>query len=482
MAADYERAALHALRINPRDREAWNRWGIGLFNEALTLPNEDALPMLADAARKYAVASDLAPSEPAYLRNGGNALFHQGTRTSGDGDALAFFAGACEKYRAVVRLTPRDHVAWDSWGAALVETAAREKASGDAPIWHEACVRFAVAADLAPDKWAYWNNWGVALQKQTEAAGDDAPLYLFREAGEKYDRATRAKPEAAATWRNWGMLLLNYGRLLPGADGTDAFAESHEKFAQSARIEPDNAPLLLQWGALYTQRIKRAADETAAAGFYSAGVACYAKAAELTPADHVVWNDWGVLLVNFGDRLRDDSEAVAYFLEAREKYRVAESIAARPIAASNTAAVLIKRARRGADSVEEVDGLLREARSKAETATERAPELFYGWLNLSGVCIEQAKRAVDAGERTRLFAEAREKHAAVEQRKPGGGACGLAAIAALTGDFDVCRAELERGAAAKTITRTSRIERDPDFDAMRGEGWFVALCEGLADL
>lgn len=69
MAANYEIIAAQLLRLNSRNHDAWNNWGHGLCQEALTLPDKEAAPLLAEAARKFAVACDLSPRNVLYRSN-----------------------------------------------------------------------------------------------------------------------------------------------------------------------------------------------------------------------------------------------------------------------------------------------------------------------------------------------------------------------------------------------------------------------------
>ncbi|MBC7806253.1 MAG: hypothetical protein H7145_08890, partial [Akkermansiaceae bacterium] len=53
MSAEYEIIAAQLLRVNSRNHAAWNEWGRGIFDEALTMPPDIAEQMLTDAGRKF---------------------------------------------------------------------------------------------------------------------------------------------------------------------------------------------------------------------------------------------------------------------------------------------------------------------------------------------------------------------------------------------------------------------------------------------
>lgn len=153
MATDYEIIAAQLLRINPRNHEAWNDWGMGICGEALSLPKDEAAPMFAEAVLKLAVACDLSPQNPVYEGNFADALYQQAARSS-DAVALPLFHEAGEVYERIIRRMPRSSSAWGVAAICLLGQANRVEVDRCEPLYHAAYVRLAVAAEIEPqDGW-----------------------------------------------------------------------------------------------------------------------------------------------------------------------------------------------------------------------------------------------------------------------------------------------------------------------------------------
>ncbi|MBC8143650.1 MAG: hypothetical protein H7Y38_19640 [Armatimonadetes bacterium] len=514
MAATYEIIAAQLLRINTRNHAAWNDWGAGLCNEALTLPNDVAEPMLADAARKFAVACDLSPRNVLYWSNFGIALYQQGLR-SPDASALPLFREAGEAHERAVRLSPRRYNSWNEAGICLLEQAKRTERDRCEPLYHAAYVRFAVATDLQPQTVLAWSNWGVALLNHAGRVSNADSPRLAMEAATKFERVAHLIPDNSEPFNNRAAALMDVVKYVPSALGVDAWladahaaltvaislspdtvlywrnrawvlmlqarrlpmdkrdailADADAQCAIAHRLAPEDYVPLMYWGNACGERARYAEDAAIAVAHAQEAVAKFEAALKIEPNDAQTWVNWGIVL---NGRAYDEPERRAeLFVEANEKFTVAERFDvgnAHLLASWAYTNVGSSRLQTGEDA----ERLLAQAEERATEALRCQPGSPDAHVVLSEVCIRRADR--DPDRRAALFAEATSHANRADALRPGVAAYNRACIAALTGDEAGCERYLREAVAGNRVSNRRRVRADEDLASVRNAPWFHEL-------
>ncbi|MBC8136610.1 MAG: hypothetical protein H8F28_12040 [Fibrella sp.] len=523
MAAEYEIIAAQLLRVNSRNHAAWNNWGVGIFNEALELPDDVSAPLFEEATRKYAIAADLAPREPLYWQNWGGVLLQQAIRAT-DEKKLSFFQDACLKYERAVRLRPGWHSHWWNLGTCYLEWAKRTDVKLADPLYYEAYVRYAVVAEiLEPHNLKAWFDWGGALLTHAARLDGAESVPLFMEASEKFERCCKDRVNRGDALNNGAVALIELAKRLPDVPGaklwlanaesklTDAIslspdnalywfnrgtvrysqarnsvfadkkrllAEADAEMVIAHRLNPDPHATLINWGNIDAELASLAGTDAESITLLREAEAKYSAAIAKEPGIPMYWINWGVLYL----RLAMDAEpeqAITHCEEACAKYIVANGLQPDNFEALiGWSETLTFQAKHTTDDVGFAD-LLSRAEEKAERAMRLKPESFMPY-NINGLIgTRRAVRESDADKRNVLLENAVENLRKSNEIKPNKATFALARIAAIKGNTVECRRLLEDAEAHDVLLVPRQLARDEDLLSVRDEEWFRQLLERL---
>lgn len=105
----------------------------------------------------------------------------------------------------------------------------------------------------------------------------------------------------------------------------------------------------------------------------------------------------------------------------------------------------------------------------AHSLSPENPDILTNW----GVTLVDRSRSVSSPEaRKALLDAAEEKFIAVNELEPGSSAYNLAGVAALRGDFPLCKERLEISRLNGTAPKATSVLRDEDFATVRDTDWF----------
>ncbi len=523
MAAEYEIIAAQLLRVNSRNHAAWNEWGRGIFDEALRMPPEIAEPMLTDAGRKFAVASDLSPGNAVYWQNRGAALLERAKRDT-TGTPLPLFEEASTHYERSIRLSSRQSEAWKGAALCYMERAMRAGAKECGSLYDDAFVRFAVLAELSPGNHDTWQIWGRVLLDCAQKLDNERSLPLLIESIEKSERAflllpdalgplnhaalalhnlavrlpdapaaprwlaeADAKlrqgialaPDADLLWANRGMLLLTRSRRREARSAQkELLAEADALLLVAHRLAPDSHQRLLNWGNVFTDLGTIAPTDEEAVAHYAEADAKFRACVEIEPGVALYWTNWGILHTLWA--LDGDSERSSERRqEACEKFAVADSLYSHALNNLFGWSDILCYQAKFAEDDRQFALFLDEAESKCQKAEKIQPGSYQVCLVSGNIFVRKAYRETDPAKRESLLLQARRKYQDANEIDPSKGVYDMACVAAMRASPDDCRSLLEDGLARDVLPPRRRILRDDDLRSVRDEEWFRQLLTRL---
>ena len=296
----------NALKINPRDADAWANKGTALrrlkkLEQAIECHDEalEINPRLAMAwTNKGSALGDLGKFEQAIECHDkaleiNPRLAMTWTNKGAVLDHLGKFEQAIECHDKALEINPRYALAWANKGTAL-------RALGK---FEQAIECSDKALEINPRDAEAWTNKGTALEG----------LEKFEQAIECYDKALEINPRLAEAWYNKGIAL----------EGLEKFEQAIECFDRALEINPRDADAwALKGTALgglgkFEQAIEcsdkaleinpKDADAWALKGTalddlgkFEQAIECYDKALEINPRDAEAWNNKAIVFYRLG--------------------------------------------------------------------------------------------------------------------------------------------------------------------------------------
>jgi Tfp pilus assembly protein PilF len=268
----------------------------------------------------------------------------------------------------------------------------------------------------------------------------------------------------------WGSQLSEQAKKATAAEAERLFATAAEKFETALAIKPNTYEALHSWSNMLRDQAVGATGKEASR-LFAAADGRYAETLAIKPASDDALNNWGNLLLEWAKRISGE-EASRLFAAAEDKYKAALAIKPDKYEVlSNWGNLLSEQAQRAAG--EEALQLLVAASDKYAAAIAVKPDFAKAFDNWGSVLLDRARRSSDQ-EASRLLAEAAEKLSASVRINPSR-TYNLACLAALQGDEERCRQNLEHAEKCGTLPSNEYLVADPDLETVKKKPWFQKL-------
>lgn len=366
----------------------------------------------------------------------------------------------------------RDHFWARYWKAsALLRKANRLRATAAADIRAEA---LRILEALGP---ASTNSPAAMLHGNVlEGMGVDLPgvqsLPWFDLAESRYRSMAGDDSNSTLGFELWSSLLLLRSRRQTGAQAEGSVKQSIMMLRAGLRSSPASANLFVRWGDILCYQSDRA-ERSAARVLLMQAEEKYRVALQLAPKNRSIYLALGYL----GSRQwtlhpesTDDRQGI---MEDRgEHFQMALRINANTHAApAGVGDLLLLQGERRQDP-RMAERLLDQAREQYQMALAIEPDSVPANEGMGHLHIELARRSEQPAP---LYEAARRFLREADDFQPGAGAYGMARIAALQGQEDVCKEELRRARDYGQFPPRCRLETDPAFAALRDRPWFQAI-------
>lgn len=345
-----------ALKYNQRDGQFWCRWGILLLLYGRL--NID-MPLLEESFEKFKIAYDCEPDNPMVLAKWAEAEMVYGIYS----ERIDYLKQAEAKIVNSLKLQDNSSENWYIYGTCLCEIG---RYFGDANYYLQAIEKFQYGLFLTPKDMLllqgiaaayysageirmdihlleqslaysksaiqnakepspqFWNDWGVTLMKMAEVTNDKSYLESAVEKFEKTFILYEENPENLDP--EW---LYNYGCAL---DFLGDFFEDSSYYEKSIQY----LNKFIQLDPSYIHAHYNLASAYSHLGELVGDVDCFYKAIEhyqdfvtIDNEDEMVWNDYGLTLLNLAELLHDPSLpnlSQDCFTRAEEKFMIAISL------------------------------------------------------------------------------------------------------------------------------------------------------------
>ncbi|MBJ7449359.1 MAG: hypothetical protein JHC93_03245 [Parachlamydiales bacterium] len=320
-----------SLDLNPSQLEAWVRFGQLCINEGKI---KHELSLIEDGLEKFAKADIVHPGHPQIQCRWGEALMLLGVYR----ENLQFLKQAEEKLAVAANHFPDNPDIWYSYGLCLHELGhyfgdeeffmqAIEKFqyglsidNARASLWHGLSqTHFALgemrcdflmveqsgyycsrASELQPKQPQFWNDWGVALLKMAEMT--NLKQYV-EEALVKFEHAFSLRNGMENTPEmEW---LYHYGCGLDFLGDFDGTAELYEKSIQVLSFVLDKDPQYIHARYNLALALSHLGEVSAEPEHFLKAIEYFRQIIEEDKEDEMVWNDWGLALLNLAELSRD---------------------------------------------------------------------------------------------------------------------------------------------------------------------------------
>ena len=186
----------------------------------------------AKAAEQYEIALDFEPDAHQAYNNWGVSLYDL-AKIPESTEKETLLQEAIAKYGKAIDLKPDHPEAYYNWGNCLVDLAEMPECTDKESLLHKANAKYAKAIDLKPDYLEAYYNWGNCLAYLAEMPECTEKESRLREAIAKYAKAIDLKPDNPNAYYNWGLSLLELSEIKAGEDPKTFYQEAYEKFKQA---------------------------------------------------------------------------------------------------------------------------------------------------------------------------------------------------------------------------------------------------------
>jgi tetratricopeptide (TPR) repeat protein len=297
--------------------------GNPLLNKALSLPKNEALPLLEQAGEYFQEALRIHEDDQEVLIKFGKIITERAKLASGE-EAEKLFALAAEKFNGILELNPNQHEASYNLGLALIEQAnARSDDSSD-ELYAKAIAGFENAVKGNSNHFDSYYGWGYALSAQARKKKGAEALRLFGQAAEKYQAALKIKPTSYEAHLQMGHALMVFSKGKKKEEADRVLAMAEDKFQSAIKIRPDSHDAFFGLGeALHKRGIKGPADNLEE--FLNKAIDNFKTALTLKPNFPRVNYHWGLSLSYLAERKKGEEAEEIYSLAA-EKFQIAMKI------------------------------------------------------------------------------------------------------------------------------------------------------------
>ena len=223
-----------ATELNPKDFDAYNNWGVALYNLAQTKSGSATEELYEEVVEKYKKATLYKPNNYDAYYNWGNALSRLAQSKSGI-EAEVLYNESFEKYRQAIRIKPDYPDAYYNWGVALYNLAQSKSGVEAEALYNEVFEKYRQAIRIKPDYHKAYNNWGNALSNLAQSKSGIEAEALYNESFEKYRQAIQIKPDIPEAYYNWGLALRDLARSKSGIEAENLYDEAIDKYLQAIK-------------------------------------------------------------------------------------------------------------------------------------------------------------------------------------------------------------------------------------------------------